>query len=83
MALGKLLPLQGDRRATTVTQGDCPGLGGDALSGRIGKGGDALSGRIGKGVDALSGRMDEGWLGFCAINDNISLAHGLAGACAD
>ena len=54
LALGKLLPLQGDRRATTVTQGDCPGLGGAALSGRIGEGGDALS-----------GRMDEGGLGFC------------------
>ena len=38
----KLLPLQGDRRATTVTQGDCPGLGGDALSGRIGEGGVRL-----------------------------------------
>ena len=61
------MPLQGDRRATTVTQGDCPGLGAAAPSGRIGEGGAALS-----------GRMDEGWLGFCAINDNISLAHGLA-----
>ena len=58
--VGKLLPLQGDRRATTVTQGDCPGLGGDALSGRIGEGGDALSGRIGEGGDALSGRIGEG-----------------------
>ena len=76
------MPLQGDRRATTVTQGDCPGLGGAALSGRIGKGGDALYLSL-RPVTVGSGRMDEGWLGFCAINDNIFLAHGLAGACAD
>ena len=48
----KLLPLQGDRRATTVTQGDCPGLGGAALSGRIGDcpglGGAALQGTLAK-----------------------------------
>ena len=40
--VGKLLPLQGDRRATTVTQGDCPGLGVDALSGRMDEGGARL-----------------------------------------
>ena len=60
MGVGKLLPLQGDWRATTVTQGDCPGLGGAALSGRIGEGVDALSGRIGEGWAALSGRIGEG-----------------------
>ena len=74
---GKLLPLQGERRVTTVTKGDCPGLGGaapsgrmdeggDALSGRIGEGGNAISGRIGEGRAALSGRMDEGGLGIWA-----------------
>ena len=63
---GKLLPLQGDRRATTVTQGDCPGLGGSALSGRIGKGGDALYLSL-RSVTVGSGRMDEGGLGFCLL----------------
>ena len=59
--VGKLLPLQGDRRATTVTQGDCPGLGAAAPSGRIGDcpglGGAALSGRIGEGGAALQGTL--------------------------
>ena len=32
----KLLPFQGVRVATVITQGDCPGLGASALSGRVG-----------------------------------------------
>ena len=32
----KLLPLQGARRADMNTQGECPGLGASALSGREG-----------------------------------------------
>mgnify|MGYP003093148811 CR=1 FL=1 len=31
----KLLPLQGDRFASVITQGDAPGLGASALSGRV------------------------------------------------
>ena len=31
----KLLPFQGGRVATVITQGDCPGLGASALSGRV------------------------------------------------
>ena len=44
-------------------QGDFPGLGGAALSGRIGKGGDALYLSL-RPVTVGSGRMDEGGLGF-------------------
>ena len=59
--VGKLLPLQGDRRATTVTQGDCPGLGGAALSGRIGDcpglGGAALQGTLAKEVMPFQGAL--------------------------
>ena len=32
----KLLPFQGGRVASLITQGDCPGLGASALSGRVG-----------------------------------------------
>ena len=32
----KLLPFQGVRVASVITQGDCPGLGASALSGRVG-----------------------------------------------
>ena len=37
----KLLPLQGARRADMNTQGECPGLGASAPSGREGNGRDA------------------------------------------
>ena len=61
LALGKLLPLQGDRRATTVTQGDCPGLGGAALSGRA-----ACVHCPGLRASAPSGRAAVGYLIFRA-----------------
>ena len=63
------MPLQGERRANTVTQRDCPGLGGAALSGRIGKGGDGLYlslGRVTVGVGRVAvgeqgiGLLDQG-----------------------
>ena len=37
----KLLPLQGARRGDMNTQGECPGLGASAPSGREGNGWDA------------------------------------------
>ena len=37
----KLLPFQGARRADMNTQGECPGLGASAPSGREGNGRDA------------------------------------------
>ena len=37
LILLKLLPLQGDKLAPMITQGDCPGLGASALSGRVGQ----------------------------------------------
>ena len=73
LGVGKLLPLQGDWRATTVTQGDCPGLGGAAPSGRIGEGVDAFSGRIGEGWAALSGRIgDCPGLGGAALQGTLA-----------
>ena len=43
----KLLPLQGARRADMNTQGECPGLGASAPSGREG------NGRGGKGIAGM------------------------------
>ena len=49
----KLLPLQGARRADMNTQGECPGLGASAPSGREGIAGDA--GRVLQGCGKENG----------------------------